>query len=94
MREWLEQEWLLNRLEEGLRLAEKGSDKALYTLINALPCILHMENRVGLKILTRVLTVGVSNACKGDIMAEAGDSEIARFQALIETINHVVNYDI
>ena len=52
----------------------KRHENALFLLIQAIPCILHMENRVGLKILTMLLITGLSNARKhllyGDELAE------------------------
>jgi hypothetical protein len=38
---------------------------AMYLVINSLPCILHLENRVGLKILTRLLRIGLRRANAG-----------------------------
>ena len=37
-------------------------ETACFLMINAIPCILHMELRVGLKILTMLLVEGLSNA--------------------------------
>lgn len=94
LRDSMEKEFILKRLDDGLQLAEKGSDKALYKLINALPCILHMENRVGLKILTRLLTIGVGNTIDGQILADQGQTAKSRFEALMTVIAETVNYNI
>jgi hypothetical protein len=41
------------------------SEGAMFLLIQAIPCILHLENRIGIKILTMLLIEGLSNAKKG-----------------------------
>jgi len=60
---------LLTELEHG-----SPSEGAMFLLIQAIPCILHMENRVGIKILTMLMIEGLSNAKKKvlytDIQAE------------------------
>lgn len=43
-------------------------ETALFLLMQAVPCVLHMENRVSLKMLTMLLLVnGVSEVKKGSI---------------------------
>ena len=60
---------LLTELEHG-----SPSEGAMFLLIQAIPCILHMENRVGIKILTMLMIEGLSNAKRKvlytDIQAE------------------------
>ena len=48
---------LLTELEHG-----SPSKRAMFLLIQAIPCILHMENRVGINILTLLMIKGLSNA--------------------------------
>jgi hypothetical protein len=43
------------------------SEGAMFSLIQATPCILHLENRVGIKILTMLFIEGLSNAKKGNL---------------------------
>jgi hypothetical protein len=60
---------LLTELDHG-----SPSEGAMFLLIQAIPCILHLENRIGIKILTMLVIEGLSNAKKGllynDITAE------------------------
>jgi len=41
------------------------TSKAFLSLHDAVPCILHLENRVGLKFFTMLLHSGLSNAVSG-----------------------------
>jgi hypothetical protein len=45
----------------------KGKDAAVFAVLSTIPCILHCENRVALKLLTQLLIEGVSYAVKGTI---------------------------
>jgi hypothetical protein len=40
-------------------------EKAMYLVLQAVVCILHLENRVGLKSIETILRSGLSNAMKG-----------------------------
>jgi hypothetical protein len=66
----------------------KRDENELFSLIQAIPCILHMENQVGLRILTMLLITGLSNARKHllyhDVSAEG--KRIERFFTDIESI--------
>jgi hypothetical protein len=42
-------------------------DKAMYLVLQAVVCILHLENRVGLKSIDSVLRSGLSNARQGKL---------------------------
>ena len=42
-------------------------DKSMYAAMQAVVCILHLENRVGLKSIESILRSGFSNARKGDL---------------------------
>jgi len=42
------------------------TSKAFLSLHDAVPCILHLENRVGLKFFTMLLHAGLSNALSGN----------------------------
>ncbi len=46
----------------------EGVGSALFLVIQAVPCILHCENRVSIKILTMLLIKGISNAQAGTFM--------------------------
>ena len=58
LRNSLIQEFTYRKLQEAIAHGETGNDNALFLLINAVPCILHMENRIGIKILTRLFMKG------------------------------------
>ena len=61
---------------------------AYFLLMNTLPCILHMENRNGIKLLTMIFIEGLSNAKKKllytDVNAEG--VRVSRFVADVENI--------
>jgi hypothetical protein len=40
----------------------KGKENALFLFIDAVPCILYLESRVSLKLMTTLLINGLSNA--------------------------------
>jgi hypothetical protein len=46
----------------------------MYLVINVLPCILHLKNKVGLKVMTRLLQIRMLNAKEG-LIDGLGDSE-------------------
>jgi hypothetical protein len=69
------------------------SEGAMFLLIQAIPCILHMENRVGIKILTMLVIEGLSNAKAGllypDIRAE-GPRISHFFRSIADIVNKQV----
>ena len=76
---------LLNQLEHG-----KDQDSALFLLLQAIPCILHMENHVALKIFCMLLILGLSNAKAGIIFTDV-TSESERILRFIDEVSSVVN---
>ena len=70
LRESLCMEFNYRKLSIDVEHGEKGVEGALFLLINAVPCILHMENRVGLKITTMLISEGLSLALAGNTFAE------------------------
>jgi hypothetical protein len=48
-------EYVLKEIERDIAHGTISQRSALYLIINAIPCILHLENCVGLKIFTRLL---------------------------------------
>ena len=50
---------------------------AYFLLMHTLPCVLHMENRNGIKLLTMILIKGLSNAKKGFLYCDV-DAEGTR----------------
>jgi len=66
---------------------------SLFLIYNAIPCILHMENRVGIKILTMLLVEGLSNV-KDKRILEDVSSEGLRIQTFLKTIARVANVSV
>ena len=79
----------LRRLTSDLKHRDH-QEGALFCLIQAVPCILHLENCVGLKIFTMILLEGLSNAKKGRIYFETRfeGSCITKF---FERVEYLVN---
>jgi hypothetical protein len=79
---------LLTKLSHGTR-----SEGAMFLLIQAIPCILHLENRAGIKILTMLFIEGLSNAKKGtlhhDVTAEGPRTEMF-FDRVVAVVNKQV----
>lgn len=67
--------------------------QAICLLLQVIPCILHMENRVGLKVLTVLLIEGLSNAKKALIFRNV-TSETNRVEEFFMAIQNVVNTEI
>ncbi len=66
LREACMKEHGLWKLGMALRHGKKESSKAFLSLHDAVPCILHLENRVGLKFFMMLLHAGLSNATSGN----------------------------
>jgi hypothetical protein len=70
--------------------ASKRPEHALFLLMQAIPCVLHLENRVSLKTITMLIIDGVSSAVEGILFADVV-SEIERVDKYIATIELIVN---
>jgi len=58
------------KLHQALHHGQKiESSKAFLSLHNAVPCILHLENQVGLKFFMMLLCAGLSNAISGNMFS-------------------------
>jgi hypothetical protein len=66
------------------------SEGAMFLLIQAIPCILHLENRVGIKILTMLFIEGLSNAKKGKLYQEV-PAEGPRVEMFFRRVAAIVN---
>jgi hypothetical protein len=66
----------------------KKQDNALFLLLQCIPCILHLENRVGLKMLTMLLTDGLTSAKDGTLYGKhlCESKSIEKFLAGVEGI--------
>jgi hypothetical protein len=76
---------LLTELEHGT-----PSDGAMFLLIQAIPCILHLENRTGIKILAMLVIEGSSNAKAGLLHADM-PVEGPRIAHFFRSIANIVN---
>ena len=85
-------EWTYRCLSKGISHGNKRKEKAMLLLINTVPCILHLENRVGLKILTMLLMEGCANVKKQAIFTEfeSIDARMKAFLSAIETYSNTV----
>jgi hypothetical protein len=83
----LAKEFTLREIQEDLSWGTINLRSAFYLVINAIPCILHMENRVGLKILTRLLRLGLDNWVAG--VCGEGSCESVRMKNFIQKIEAI-----
>ena len=85
----LKDEATISRLSKEIAHGEV-KEGAYFLLMHTLPCILHMENRNGIKILSMLLVEGISNAKKKlsytDINAEG-----TRVSAFISDVEDLIN---
>lgn len=73
--------------------ASKRPDQALFLLMQAVPCILHLENRVALKTFTMLIIDGISAAVEGTLFGHE-ESELDRVRSYITMIETLVNENI
>jgi hypothetical protein len=72
LKESLIKEYALFEILDKLRHGTINKVTVLYLVINTLPCILHLENCVGLKILSQLLRIGMDH-----VKANLGDVDAA-----------------
>jgi hypothetical protein len=73
----------------------ENKEAAVFAVLNCVPCILHGENRIGLKLLTRLLVEGVANATKGMTYTAASmNSANTRVDTFIKAVERIVNTEI
>ena len=65
-------------------------DKAMYLVLQAVVCILHLENRVGLKSIESVLRSGLSNAVQGKLEWIQSKAVRKRQDEFIERITNII----
>jgi hypothetical protein len=93
LRQRLLEELLLDEnLKRHLEKLEHCShlEACLIALLHKVPCILHLEKRVGIKLLTMLLLEGFSNAQLGLIFSQIR-SELDRIKAFAERIQEIFN---
>jgi hypothetical protein len=96
LRNSLIQEFTYRKLKEAIAHGDTGTENALFLLINAVPCILHMENRIGIKILTRLFMKGLGYAKESKLPTPPMDdgtvlSETKRVEHFLQTVQIVLN---
>ena len=69
-------------------------DRAMYLVLQAVVCILHLENRVGLKSIESVLRSGLSNARKGVLEWTLATSVNRRQDEFVNRITSIINTQI
>ncbi len=81
-----------HKLRQHLKKLEHCSklEQCLILLLHKIPCILHCENRVGLKLLSMVLREGFDNAKKGLLFGHIR-SEAERIKKYVEAIEKIFN---
>jgi hypothetical protein len=62
----------------------------MYLVIDALPCILHLEDCVGLKILTPLLQIGPGRA-KASLIDGIRSSQKDRIQTFLKEVEKICN---
>ncbi|KAI2505580.1 hypothetical protein MHU86_8822 [Fragilaria crotonensis] len=65
-------------------------DKAMYLVLQAIVCILHLENRVGLKSIESVLRSGLSNAIQGKLQWIKAKAIKKRQVEFIECVTNII----
>jgi hypothetical protein len=88
----LAKEFMLQEIQVDLSWGTINLWMVFYLVINAIPCILHMENRVGLKIPTRLLHLGLDNWVAG--ICGKGSCEPAWMKNFIGKIESICSHSI
>jgi hypothetical protein len=71
----------------------KPAENAFFTVINALPCILHCSNRCNLKLITLLLAEGLSHAKRKNILQDI-KAEGNRVDSFIQKVEEIFNCEI
>jgi hypothetical protein len=86
-------EYTYRHLKGAIAHGSLGKENALFHLIDAVPCILHMENRIGLKFITMLAIKGLGNA-KRALTFSQERSEGKRIEKFFERLQFVFNCEI
>ena len=85
-------EWHFRRVVQEVEACERP-DTAVFLLMQCVPCILHMENRIGLKMLQMLLVSGLSAAKEKTLFVEhSGVGK--RIDQMITSVSAVMNANI
>ena len=87
-------EWSYRRAYESLQDAKTSRKRtAMVLMLDSIPCLLHLENRMGLKILTLVLKEGLTTVKNAESatpflwMSNQCDTQEKRIQAYLREVN-------
>ena len=69
-------------------------DQAMYLVLQAVVCIQHLENRIGLKSIESILRSGMSNAQKGTLEWMCAKSVNRRQEECVNRISHIIRTQI
>jgi hypothetical protein len=85
-------EWTFRNLKDGVAHGDKLS-RAVFLILEMVPCCLHLETRVGLKSLTMLLIEGLSNCAENKIFRNI-PHERKRREGFIEAVQKYINEQI
>ena len=86
------QEYGLKKLQAAIKRGTIDREGAITLILNNPPCLLHLENRCGIKFVTTILQFGLTDALNGklDSTREVG-SQKSRLQAFESEVNKCFN---
>jgi hypothetical protein len=90
LKDCLAHEWLLRSINTSITHSERSSNNPILSLIDYVPCILHLENRTGLKIFTIIFREGLSNVISKNIYPDIRSQQI-RIEAFLSDVAEVCN---
>lgn len=94
LRTQLNTEFQFLQVQTELREGKVSQDSALFVIMNAIPCSLHMENRMAIKIMERLFKFGLSNAVAGKLPHWDASSEDGRIQNFLNGVQGIMNRNI
>jgi hypothetical protein len=94
LRKVLITEWQYIYVLDQIRHGELSANTAAhFHLINTIPCILHAENRMGLKLMTTLFRTGLSNVIAKKLHGDEA-SEEKRINQWLDNIETIINQQI
>jgi len=80
-------------MKMALECGNKMKINACVQMLHAVLCILHAENRMGLKIFGTAVNHGMKHALKGDLYGNKSATN-KRFDLFFDNITHVMNTEV
>lgn len=93
LRNRLGQEWIYKSIHKALLYSETGSESSFILMTECVPCILHLENRTGLKLITMMLHEGLTNAIEQLTYVHIRTANL-RVETFISDIEEIFNTQI